>query len=81
MTIDGEDAKDFDDAVYAKKTNFGYRLYVAIADVAHYVEPGSELDQEAQKRSNSVYLPGYVFPMLPEVLSMMCAHYARKLIG
>ncbi len=70
VTIDGEDARDFDDAVYAeKKRSGGWRLYVAIADVSHYVRPGAALDKEARNRGNSVYFPGYVVPMLPEVLS------------
>lgn len=70
VTIDGEDAKDFDDAVYCyKKPKGGFQLYVAIADVSHYVAKDSALDQEAARRGNSVYFPGKVVPMLPEALS------------
>ncbi len=69
ITIDGEDAKDFDDAVYAQRQGDGWILYVAIADVSHYVQPGSALDQEAALRATSVYFPGRVVPMLPESLS------------
>lgn len=69
VTIDGADARDFDDAVFARRKNNGWRLVVAIADVSCYVKPGSPLDQEAQSRASSVYFPGRVIPMLPEALS------------
>ncbi|WP_428992433.1 ribonuclease R [Rhodanobacter denitrificans] len=70
VTIDGADARDFDDAVYAEpKRGGGWRLIVAIADVSHYVQVGSALDKEAFERSTSTYFPGFVVPMLPETLS------------
>jgi ribonuclease R len=69
ITIDGEDARDFDDAVYAEPDGDGFRLIVAIADVAHYVRPGSALDRDASLRGNSCYFPDRVVPMLPEELS------------
>ena len=70
VTIDGADARDFDDAVYAEpRRGGGFRLLVAIADVSHYVRIGSALDKEAFERSTSTYFPGFVVPMLPETLS------------
>lgn len=69
VTIDGDDAKDFDDAISVERLEGGYRLWVHIADVTHYVEPGTALDKQAAFRGNSVYLPGTVAPMLPERLS------------
>ncbi len=69
VTIDGEDARDFDDAVYCQKTKKGWKLLVAIADVSHYVKPATALDDEAKLRSTSVYFPERVIPMLPEILS------------
>ncbi|NEV62507.1 ribonuclease R [Thiorhodococcus minor] len=69
VTIDGADARDFDDAVYCERKPKGWKLLVCIADVSSYVRPGTALDAEAQKRGNSVYFPDRVIPMLPEVLS------------
>ena len=69
VTIDGETAKDFDDAVYCEAQGRGFKLFVAIADVSHYVKSGDALDREALQRGNSVYFPRRVIPMLPEALS------------
>ena len=68
VTIDGEDARDFDDAIYVKRSGAGFKLLVAITDVAHYVAPGSLIEEAAIERGTSVYFPGTVLPMLPEHL-------------
>lgn len=81
ITIDGTTAKDFDDAVYVETNPQGFHLYVAIADVSHYVQIGSAIDRDAYERGTSVYFPNFVVPMLPEVLSNeLCSlkpHVAR----
>ncbi len=78
-TIDPEDAKDHDDAVSVERNELGFKLGVHIADVAHFVTEGSDLDMEAFKRGNSIYLPGMVIPMLPEALSAdTCSLKANK---
>src|SRR6185436_9770059 len=69
VTIDGENARDFDDAVHVRRTERGYELIVSIADVAYYVRPETALDQEAYARATSVYFPDRAIPMLPEALS------------
>jgi ribonuclease R len=78
VTIDGEDARDFDDAVYAEKQGNGFRLIVAIADVSHYVRPGMVLDEAAVERGTSVYFPTRVIPMLPHALSDHLCSLAPK---
>lgn len=69
VTIDGEDSKDFDDAVYCERKNKQWQLWVAIADVSHFVKPDTALDEAAKERGNSVYFPNQVLPMLPDILS------------
>jgi ribonuclease R len=69
ITIDGETARDFDDAVFCEPQGKGWRVVVAIADVSFYVKPGDALDKDAYERGNSVYFPRRVIPMLPEALS------------
>jgi ribonuclease R len=69
VTIDGATAKDFDDAIFVQTTATGFHLWVAIADVSHYVRPGTAIDRDAYERGTSVYFPNFVVPMLPEVLS------------
>ena len=79
VTIDGVDARDFDDAIYCSVTNDGFHLKVAIADVSYYVKTGSSIDKEASKRTTSVYFPQKVIPMLPENLSNeLCSLQPKK---
>ena len=78
VTIDGEDARDFDDAVYAESHEHGFRLIVAIADVSYYVRPGTALDKSAIERGTSVYFPTRVLPMLPTALSDHLCSLAPK---
>ena len=79
FTIDGEDAKDFDDAVGIERHGRGWKLYVSIADVSHYVRVGGAIDNEALQRATSIYLPGRVVPMLPETLSnWVCSLVPRR---
>ncbi len=74
VTIDGAQAKDFDDGIYVQETGSGYKLFVAIADVTHYVKPGSPLDEEAKQRANSYYFPQSVEPMFPvELSNQLCS--------
>ena len=79
VTIDGEDAKDFDDAIFCEETPEGYGLCVAIADVTHFLAAESPMDKEAQRRATSIYFPGRVVPMLPEALSNdICSLLPRR---
>ncbi|MGQ0833740.1 MAG: ribonuclease R [Gammaproteobacteria bacterium] len=78
VTIDGDDARDFDDAVYAERDHNGFRLIVAIADVSHYVRPGTTIDTAALERGTSVYFPTRVLPMLPTTLSDHLCSLAPK---
>ena len=80
VTIDGKDAKDFDDAVLCKKLKIGYKLSVAIADVSSLVRPGSEIDKAAKERGTSIYFPNTVIPMLPEEISNdLCSLVPNKI--